>query len=212
VPEGARARAVGADDRNVRDDVRSGRRRRTRRQPFWAAPPSSMMTRSAGRSAMRRIHGSTPASISAAVGFCSRVNHGQAFHGTMSTGLIPAYSSRFLTFAAAGSGFSMHTARCRTGSRPGTGQHGQKPRLDATVHRRDAGDVPAAQPAQRRHQIGDRRDPRNAQVADLLLPERIIRREAYDLGSFPERSRGRPCFLTHHVRASPEQRPSAGGA
>ena len=124
MPEGARARAVAADDRNVRDDVRSGRRRRTRRQPFWAAPPSSMMTRSAGRSAMSRIHGSTPASISAAVGFCSRVNHGQAFHATMSTGLIPAYSSRFLTFAAAGSGFSMHrkpaAARCRTGSRPGS--------------------------------------------------------------------------------------------
>ena len=55
--------------------------------------------------------------------------------------------------------------------------------MDAAVYRGDIRDVSLTGLAQRLNQIGNRCDPGDPQIATLLLPERVIWLETYDLDS-----------------------------
>jgi hypothetical protein len=78
--------------------------------------------------------------------------------------------------------------------------------MDADVYRGDIGDVYPTRLVERLNQIGDRRDPGDTQIATLLLPERVIWRDAYDLDSSSERPLGRSCWRTLGACARSDRR------
>jgi hypothetical protein len=86
------------------------------------------------------------------------------------------------------------------------GEHGQQPRIDAAVYRGDIRDVSLTGLAQRLNQIGNRCDTGDPQIATLLLPERVIWLETYDLDSSSERPLGRSCWRTLRACTRPSQR------